>query len=75
MSCKILETGQVSLSDGVNCEKIDQMKTLKPFDCNELKTCEACLPPEPRMDFGGKEIFEQNIKVSILFLPKLSLVL
>ena len=59
-SCKILETGQVSLSDGVSCEGVDHTKTLETYDCNEFKSCEECLPTGPREESERKEIQMHN---------------
>ena len=43
VSCKILETGQVSVSDGVNCEDLVKAKATKRIDCTDLQSCESCL--------------------------------
>ena len=48
MSCKILKTGQVSFSDGVNCEDLNHGRHQQRPSCDEYKTCGTCLSSDPQ---------------------------
>ena len=65
-ACKILETGQVSLSDGVNCEEFDGTAFNRKVDCTEFTSCDSCLGSDPDMDIANIGKYEDQNKVNLL---------